>query len=130
MADPEQRKARIAHAGSVRAIVPKDMAVQVVEHTLPEAERECPVCGSIMIPIGKGVRETLVFESAKAYIRQDVYYTYACENCKVNGTETPITRTPKAAALIPGSYASPEAVAEIMVEKHVMYAPLYRQEQA
>ena len=35
----------------------------------------------------------------------------------------------KVPPLIPGSYTSPEAVAHSMVQKFVMYAPLYRQEQ-
>jgi len=38
-------------------------------------------------------------------------------------------KTPKDAVLIPGSYAAPEAVAYIAVQKFVMGSPLYRQEQ-
>ena len=35
-----------------------------------------------MQEIGKEVRETLVLVPAKAVLRQDVYYTYACKNCE------------------------------------------------
>ena len=35
-------------------------------------------------------------------------------------------RTP---AVIPGSFASPEAIAHIMTQKFVMHSPLYRQAQ-
>ena len=66
---------------------------------------------------------------AKAILKRDIYYTYACENCKKNDISTPIVKTPKDAVLIPGSYASPEAVAYIAVQKFVMGSPLYRQEQ-
>ena len=70
------------------------------------------------------VKETKV--AAQVKIREDVYFTYACQNCKQTGVETPILKTEKEPSLIPDSYASPEAVAHIMVQKFVMYVPLYR----
>ena len=82
-----------------------------------------------MQPIGKEVQESLEFIPAKAILKRDIYYTYACENCKANDISTPIVKTPKDVVLIPGSYASPEAVAYIAVQKFVMGSPLYRQEQ-
>ena len=115
-------------SGSVRDIVPKDIPVQVVEHRIPEAELSCPQCGEQMAVIGKEVRESLVFKPAEAYLRQDVYYTYACQNCNREDISTPVVTAPKEPSIIPGSYASPEAVAHIAVQKFVMCAPLYRQE--
>ena len=90
-----------------------------------------------MQEIGKEVRETLVLVPAKAVLRQDVYYTYACKNCEKNeetdaekeDVSTPIVKTPREPAVIPGSFASPEAIAHIMTQKFVMASPLYRQEQ-
>jgi len=117
-------------SGSVRDIVPEDIETRVVEHRLSEEERLCPACGTVMVEIGKEEKETLKLIPAQAWVQKDVYYTYACVNCKENSIETPIVKTPKETAVIPGSFASPEAIAEIMVEKFVMYAPLYRQEQA
>lgn len=75
-----------------------------------------------MEEIGKEVRRTLVMIPAQVKIREDVYFTYACQSCKQTGTETPLLKAPKEQPLIPGSYASPEAVAHIMVQKFVMYA--------
>ena len=66
---------------------------------------------------------------AQVKIREDWFYTYACQNCKLNGTETPVLKTDKLPSVIPGSYASPEAIAHIAVQKYVMGSPLYRQEQ-
>ena len=40
-----------------------------------------------------------------------------------------IVKTPKEPTLLPGSFASAEAVAHITVQKFVMYSPLYRLEQ-
>ena len=64
------------------------------------------------------------------YLREDWYYTYACRKCQTEGTETPVVKTPKEPALIPGSFASASAVAHIATQKFVMGSPLYRQEQA
>lgn len=108
--------------------VPNDIETIVVEHTLPEADLVCPQCGETMQVIGKEVRRTLELEPAKARIREDRYYTYACKNCDKNDIQTPIAEAEKEPALIPDVFASAKAVAHIMVEKFVMYAPLYRQE--
>ena len=115
-------------SGSVKDVVPKDIPVQVVEHGLPEEDLACPQCGSQMAVIGKEIRESLVFKPAEAYLRQDVYYTYACQRCNKEDISTPVVKTPKEPSIIPGSYASAEAVAYIAVQKFVMCAPLYRQE--
>lgn len=115
-------------SGNVKDILPKDIPVQVVEHRMPEEALSCPQCGEQMAVIGKEIRESLVFKPAEAYLRQDVYYTYACQRCNKEDISTPVVKTPKAPAIIPGSYASPDAVAYIAVQKFVMCAPLYRQE--
>lgn len=120
---------RQKRSSRVEEVLPEHFPVEVVEHRIPESERACPKCGTSMEEIGTEVRRTLVMIPAQVKIREDVYFTYACRNCKQTGTETPILKTEKEPPLIPGSYASPEAVAHIMVQKFVMYAPLYRQEQ-
>ena len=120
---------RQKRSSRVEEVLPENIPVEVVEHRVPESERNCPECGTLMTEIGTEVRRTLVMVPAQVKIREDVYFTYACQNCKQTGTETPILKAPKEPPLISGSYASPEAVAHIMVQKFVMYAPLYRQEQ-
>ena len=116
-------------SGAVKDILPADVPVETVEHHLTDEERICPQCGGEMQPIGKEVKETLVFKPAEAYLRRDIYYTYACEQCKVNDVSTPVVKANKIPSVIPGSYASPEAIAHIAVQKFVMCSPLYRQEQ-
>ena len=116
-------------SGSVKDVVPDNIPVEVVEHHLSEEERVCPQCGELMREIGTEVRETLKLIPAKAILRRDVYYTYACENCEKNDISTPIKKAPKEPSVIPGSFASPEAIAHIMTQKFVMASPLYRQEQ-
>ena len=116
-------------SGSVKDVVPNNIPVEVVEHRLSEEERVCPQCGESMREIGTEVRETLKLIPAKAILRRDIYYTYACENCEKNDISTPIMKTPKEPAVIPGSFASVEAIAHIMTQKFIMASPLYRQEQ-
>lgn len=115
--------------GIVLDIVPEGTATEVVEHRLSEEERTCDICGETMEEIGKEVRRSLQMEPARFWIREDVYYTYACRNCEKETDEANIRKTPKEPALCPGSFASAEAVAHIMMQKFVMYSPLYRLEQ-
>ena len=119
--------ARKKRSSSLDEILPENVPVEVVEHRLPESERSCPQCGTTMTEIGKDVRRSLVIVPAQVKIREDWFYTYACQNCKLNGTETPVLKTDKLPSVIPGSYASPEAIAHIAVQKYVMGSPLYRQ---
>ena len=120
---------RKKRSGGLDEILPENVPVEVVEHRLPESELSCPHCGTTMTEIGKNVRRSLVIVPAQVKIREDWFYTYACRNCKLNGTETPVLKTDKLPPVIPGSYASPEAIAHIAVQKYVMGSPLYRQEQ-
>jgi transposase len=120
---------RKKRSGSVEEILPEDVPVEVVEHRLPESELECRECGTQMTEIGKDVRRSLVIVPAQVSIREDWYFTYACPKCKQDNIETPIAKAEKEPSVIPGSYASPEAIAHIAVQKYVMGSPLYRQEQ-
>ena len=121
--------ARKRKSGSARDIFPENAEVVETRHTLSEEERICPQCGEVMQPIGTEVQEKIEIIPARIILRRDIYETYACENCKANDVTTPILKTPKKPALIPGSYASAEAVAYYAVQKFVMGSPLYRQEQ-
>ena len=56
-------------------------------------------------------------EPPKFWIREDVDYTYACKNCEQETGEANILKTPKEPALLPGSFASAEAVAHITLQR-------------
>ena len=131
--EPEKTTQVAAHtrkrSGSVKDVVSDNIPVEVVEHRLSEAERVCPQCGEVMREIGTEVRETLKLIPARAILQRDIYYTYACKNCEKNDISTPIAKAPKEPSVIPGSFASPEAIAHIITQKFVMASPLYRQEQ-
>ena len=112
--------------------IPEDIPVEQVEHRLEGKDLVCPQCGDTMTEIGKEVVRTMKIIPAQTIIREDVYYTYACKKCSENadeGCETPVVKTPREKNIIPGSFATPEAIAHIMTQKFVMGSPLYRQEQ-
>lgn len=109
--------------------LPDDVEIEVIEHKLNEAERNCPECGAVMEEIGQEVRRELVIIPAKVKVLEHHIYSYACQNCKQNSIETPVIRAEKESALIPGGFATPEAVAHIITQKFIMGSPLYRQEQ-
>ena len=120
---------RVKRSCKLEETLPENVPVETVEHGIDENESACPECGTVMEQIGKEVRRTLVIVPAQVKIREDVYYSYACPKCRDEGAETPILKTPKAPAVIPGSHASAEAIAHVMTQKFVMASPLYRQEQ-
>ena len=112
--------------------IPEGIPVEQVEHRLEGEDLVCPQCGDIMTEIGKEVVRTLEIIPAQAIVHEDIYYTYACKSCSENadeGCETPIVKAPREKNIIPGSFATPEAIAYIMTQKFVMGSPLYRQEQ-
>ena len=82
-----------------------------------------------MVEIGAEIHRSMKIEPPRYSVVEDVYYTYACKQCEAETDEALIVKTPKEPAVLPGSFASPEAIAHIMTQKFVMYSPLYRQEQ-
>ena len=46
-------------SGRARDILPENVEVVEVEHTLSEEERQCPECGKVMQPIGTEVHEKI-----------------------------------------------------------------------
>ena len=119
---------RKRQSGNVLDVVPEGTPTEVVEHRLPGNERTCSACGSKLVEIGKEVRRSLMMKPAEFWVREDVYYTYACKNCEQETGEANIVKAAKEPALLPGSFASAEAVAYLAAQKFVMYSPLYRLE--
>ena len=120
---------RKRQSGNVLDVVPEGTRTEVVEHCLPENEWICSACSSELVEIGKEVRRALQMKPAEFWIREDVYYTYACKNCEQETGEANIVKAAKEPALLPSSFASAEAVAYLAAQKFVMHSPLYRLEQ-
>ena len=89
--------------GNVLDVVPEGTPTEVVEHRLPENERICSACGNQMVEIGKEVRRSLMMKPAEFWVREDVYYTYACKTCEQETGEANIVKVAREPALLPGS---------------------------
>lgn len=121
------RKAR--NSGSVMDIVPDNVEIEETHHRLEGEDLKCPICGTEMVEIGVEERRTLEIIPEQVIVHVDIYHNYACRECEKESDQANIVKTPKEPAVIPGSFASAEAIAYLNVQKYVMGAPLYRQEQ-
>jgi transposase len=96
---------------------------------LPEDERICPECGSLMEPVGKKtIRTEIVYHKASLERIEYVANSYRCPNA-YKEAETPFLHDQCKPALIEGSYVSSGLAAHVMYYKYVLACPLYRQEQ-
>ena len=78
------------------------------------------------------LKSTHKIEGKIAVFAQGIGCDAAIRFCSENadeGCETPVVKAPREKNIIPGSFATPEAIAHIMTQKFVMGSPLYRQEQ-
>lgn len=107
--------------------LPEGIETEVRQYVLTEEELICPSCGTAMEEIGEEIRRELVIVPAKIKVIEHHIHTYACQNCKTKSVDVPVKRADKEPALIPGGFATPEAVAYVMTQKFVMGSPLYRQ---
>ena len=73
---PVSAHERRRRSGSVKDVLPENVPVDIVEHRIPEEERICEECGTVMQEIGKEVRRTLQIIPAQVRVREDWYYTY------------------------------------------------------
>ncbi len=108
----------------------KDLPQETIEYRLPFEEQVCSCCGSELHEMSTQTRQEIKIIPAQASVVNHVQYVYACRRCDREETETPIVNAPKPAPVLPGSLASPSAVAHIMAQKYVEAVPLYRQEQS
>lgn len=100
--------------------------IQVDE--LPEEERACPICGTIMEPIGKEVvRTELKYYPAKLERIDYVANTYACPECK-DSLEPTFVKDFVKEPLVPHSYVSSGLAAHVMYAKFINALPYYHQE--
>jgi transposase len=120
-----RKSRRLVNDGSL----PENLPIEVVEHDLPSDEQICPECGGALHVMGKEKRRELKIVPAKVVIVEHVRKVYACRDCEKDECGVPILKAPVDEPVIKGSFASPEAIAHIMVQKFVMASPLYRQEQ-
>lgn len=114
---------------SIKDRLPEDIPVEVIEHRLSDEERICPSCSQVMSDIGTKLREHLRLVPAQAILERHVQHVYACKCCEENAETVSVITAKAPAPVFAGSLATAESIAHIAVQKFVMHAPLYRQEQ-
>lgn len=106
----------------------EDLRVETVEYRLPEHERICPCCNGALHEMSKEIRRELKVTPPEVSVVEHTRYVYSCRHCESNHIETPILTASMPNPVLPGSLASPSALAYIMSQKFVDGLPLYRQE--
>jgi len=107
----------------------EDLPEETIEYRLPTDEQSCPCCGEALHEMSTQVRQELKIIPAQVVVVKHVQFVYACRRCEREGLSTPIITAPMPERVIPGSLASPSALAYVMDQKYVQGLPLYRQEQ-
>ena len=105
------------------------LPLEVIEHDIPEEQRQCPECGEMMREFGSETRDEIKIVPAKVIHVQHRQKAYKCGNCAETSEKTPIVKAAMPEPVIKGSAASASAVAFIMTQKYLMHLPFYRLEQ-
>jgi transposase len=98
---------------------------EVVEHSLTELD--CPCCGEQMHSCGSEDSEQIKIIPAKISVIKHKQWKYACRSCEHESLTSKIMTASKPVQPIPGSIASPEALAAVVTGKYCDALPLYRQ---
>lgn len=111
----------------------KDLPVETIDYELPQTERVCPCCQGELHEMSTQVREELKILPAQASVVRHVQHIYACRHCEKHADDAaasvPVIKASMPRTLLPGSIASPSALAYICDQKYTNHLPLYRQEQ-
>ena len=120
----QRRKKQKDHTAELLAKFPHEERVI----TLPEEERVCKRCGTILTSMGKEkIRTEIEFIPAKVKVIDYYRESFQCLACRKEehfSIEKPTMPQP----VIAKSIASPSTVAHVMVQKYLQAMPLYRQE--
>lgn len=101
-----------------------------IDYELPEEKRVCPQCSGLLHEMSTQSHKELEIIPAQIKVVEHVQHIYSCRHCEKQEISTPIIKAPVPASPIPGSMASPSALAYVMNQKYVESMPLYRQEQS
>lgn len=121
-----QRRKRRGHREEMLGALSTD---ETIEYRLPTAEQVCRQCDGPLHEMSTEMRRELKIIPAEVKVVEHVRYVYACRQCEQQAIATPVVTAPMPAPPIPGSLASPSAIAHVMSRKYVAGLPLYRQEQ-
>jgi transposase len=111
-----------------RPKLPEDLPRKHVVVDIPELDKICSCCQSILCKMGENTREKLVYIPAELYVEVTERPKYVCRQCDAQGEKTIVMMAPPPPSLIPKSIATPSLLAQIIANKYHYALPLYRQE--
>ena len=129
--DAVEEPKRERRRGGKRRLDYDSMETVVIEHVLPAGDAGCPECGSELADFKVEVTRTVKLVPAHLVVEEHRRHVYVCRECsKANaaGEEVPvaIVRAPMPKMPIPGSFASPSLLAQVLYGKYANALPLYR----
>ena len=123
--EAEQAKSEPQHHKKGKQTLPEDLPREEVEHVLTDTR--CTCCGHEMHVCGHEESEQVKIIPAKISVLKHKQYKYACRHCEHSEIKNQIITASKPKQPIPGSIASPEALAAVVTAKYCDALPLYRQ---
>jgi transposase len=111
-----------------RRALPAHLPRKRIEYDLSEDEKVCPCCQAALHRIGEELSEQMDLIAAKVRVLQHARFKYGCRHCQRHAESTPIVTAKMPAQALPGSNASANVIATVMVGKFVDGTPLYRME--
>ena len=127
--DPKPRR-----RGGERMIDLEKLETVVIEHTLPEDERICPACDSVLDDFKVEVTRIVKLVPAHLVVEEHHRHVYICKPCsKKNAEDGSVSarfmRADAPKLPVEKSFASPSLIAYILNGKYVNALPLYRMEE-
>lgn len=107
----------------------ENLPVETTVYDLPEEERICDVCGETLHEMSEEVSRRLKIIPAQFIVEEHRRKVYSCRSCEQENIETPVVTAAAPNPPIPGSIASPSALAYVITQKYCEGMPLYRIEQ-
>lgn len=105
---------------------------ETFEHELPENQRICPQCGTIMQDMGNDTKRVIKLIPARIIVEVHRVHKYVCPICSKknaeDGGQTPvqIVRAQGPVLPLPKSVASPSLLAYIVKQKYELALPINR----
>ena len=122
----QQSKAAPKHHKKGKQKLPDHLEREALVYTLDAPVCDC--CQQAMHACGTQESEQLKIIPEKVSVIKHQQTKYACRSCEQTQTKSRIVTAPKPIQPVPGSVASPEALAAVVTAKYCDALPLYRQE--
>ena len=104
-----------------RTLDTKSLPKYAVIHDLPQEQKDCACCGTLLHFIGQEKSEQLEIIPSRYCIIEHLRMKYGCRSCDS------IVMAPKPAAPLPKAIAGPSLLTDVILNKYQYHLPLYRQ---